>query len=91
MSDSGAAGVGSSPEAIYIKREQTRRINKIVADLPEMYKIPIVMYHQQGYSYQEISDIIGEPLSKIKNRIFRGRKLLKESLESCEFASQIND
>ena len=73
-----------SPETIIIKREQTKRINKIIADLPEMYKKPIVMYHQHGLSYQEIADIIDEPLSKVKNRIFRGRKLLKESLLSAQ-------
>jgi len=71
-----------SPEAIYLMREQTERINKIVSELPEMYKVPVVLYHQQGLSYQEISDIIGEPLSKVKNRIFRGRKLLKNNLLS---------
>jgi len=69
-----------SPESEYLQREQTERINKIVADLPDMYKIPVVMYHQQGLSYQEISDRIGEPLSKVKNRIFRGRKMLKTLL-----------
>ena len=74
------AGTTASPETIYLEREQTARINKIVADLPEMYKIPVVMYHQQGLSYQEISDKIGEPLSKVKNRIFRGRKMLKSLL-----------
>ena len=78
-----ATGAEDSPETLYIKREQTRRISKIVEDLPEMYKIPIVMYHQQGLSYQEISNIIDEPLSKVKNRIFRGRKLLKESYVSA--------
>lgn len=70
----------ASPEAVYLRREQTRRISKIVEDLPEMYKLPIVMYHQQGLSYQEISDALDEPLSKVKNRIFRGRKLMKDSL-----------
>ncbi|MCL2216065.1 MAG: sigma-70 family RNA polymerase sigma factor [Defluviitaleaceae bacterium] len=69
-----------SPEAEFLRREQTERIGKIVADLPEMYKIPVVLYHQQGLSYQEISDRINEPLSKVKNRIFRGRKILKTLL-----------
>ncbi|MCL1883517.1 MAG: sigma-70 family RNA polymerase sigma factor [Defluviitaleaceae bacterium] len=69
-----------SPESDYIKREETERVSKIVSSLPEMYKIPVVLYHQQGMSYQEISEEIGEPLSKIKNRIFRGRKMLKTLL-----------
>jgi RNA polymerase sigma-70 factor (ECF subfamily) len=75
-----SSGDTRSPETVYLMREQTERINKIVEALPEMYKVPVVLYHQQGLSYQEISDIIGEPLSKVKNRIFRGRKLLKSSL-----------
>ncbi|MDR0272062.1 MAG: sigma-70 family RNA polymerase sigma factor [Clostridiales bacterium] len=73
-----------SPEAEFIKRDQTERISKIVSELPEMYKIPVVLYHQQGMSYQEISEKIGEPLSKIKNRIFRGRKMLKTMLADAE-------
>jgi RNA polymerase sigma-70 factor (ECF subfamily) len=69
-----------SPEGAYIRREQKEELRKIVGDLPDMYKIPIVLYHEQGLSYQEISEIINEPLSKVKNRIFRGRRMLKESL-----------
>ncbi|MCL2571763.1 MAG: sigma-70 family RNA polymerase sigma factor [Defluviitaleaceae bacterium] len=83
MTDTGfSGGTVSSPENIYIKREQTARINKIVAELPDMYKVPVVLYHQEGLSYQEISDRTGEPLSKVKNRIFRGRKLLKGLIEA---------
>ena len=66
-----------SPEAALLRREESGRIGKIVDDLPGMYKLPIIMYHQRGMSYQEIADKIGEPLSKVKNRIFRGRKILK--------------
>jgi RNA polymerase sigma-70 factor (ECF subfamily) len=71
-----------SPETDYIRREQNEELRRIVGDLPDMYKIPIVLYHEQGLSYQEIADIIHEPLSKVKNRIFRGRRMLKESLQN---------
>jgi RNA polymerase sigma-70 factor (ECF subfamily) len=69
-----------SPERAYIEKERKEKLNDVVSDLPDMYKIPIVLYHQQGLSYQEIADIIDEPLSKVKNRIFRGRKMLKDAL-----------
>jgi len=84
MTDTGfSGGTVSSPESIYLKQEQTERINKIISGLPDMYKIPVVLYHQEGLSYQEISDRTGEPLSKVKNRIFRGRKLLKGLVEDA--------
>lgn len=78
-----------SPEVAYIRREQKEELKKIVNDLPDMYKIPIMLYHEQGLSYQEISDIINEPLSKVKNRIFRGRRMLKESLLSLNMKESV--
>jgi len=78
--EGGVPGTTSSPEVAYLKREETERINKIITGLPEIYKVPVVLYHQHGLSYQEISEKIGEPVSKIKNRIFRGRKMLKDLL-----------
>ena len=69
-----------TPESSYIEKERNTSIVSALSSLPDMYKIPIVLYHQQGLSYQEIAQMIGEPLSKVKNRIFRGRKMLKELL-----------
>ena len=78
--EGGVVGSVHSPETEYLSREQSDRINKIVSGLPDMYKVPVVLFHHHGLSYQEISDKIGEPVSKIKNRIFRGRRLLKDLL-----------
>ncbi len=66
-----------SPENEYLKKEQKLSIGKLIKQLPEIYKIPIILYHQKGLTYQEIADVTNQSLSKVKNRIFRGRKLLK--------------
>ena len=71
-----------SPQEIFLAKEQNLMLKEVLENLPDMYRIPIVLYHQQGLSYQEISEITQEPLSKVKNRIFRGRKMLKENLMS---------
>ena len=69
-----------TPEEAYLAKEQREMLQEVLEQLPDMYKIPIVLYHQQGLSYQEIAEIIEEPLSKVKNRIFRGRKILKDAI-----------
>jgi len=69
-----------TPENSYIQKEQENIVSTAIRSLPDMYRMPIILYHQQDLSYQEIGEIIGEPLSKVKNRIFRGRKMLKEKL-----------
>lgn len=70
----------NTPEQDCLEKEECQVLNKLLNNLPDIYKVPIVLYHQQGLSYQEIAEAINEPLSKVKNRIFRGRKILKEQL-----------
>ena len=77
-------GTSASPEATYIQEEASARLAKLLDGLPNIYKTPVILYHQNGLSYNEIADHIGEPISKVKNRIFRGRKLLKGLLTEGE-------
>ena len=74
----------SNPEREYLEKEQSEIFAKAIGKLPEMYKLPIVLYHIKRFSYQEIADMLNIPLSKVKNRIFRGRRLLKDILEGME-------
>ena len=78
------ASSAETPEAAVLRMEGRMDVAAALAALPEMYRIPIVLYHQQGLSYQEIADILSEPLSKVKNRIFRGRRMLKALLTGKE-------
>lgn len=80
MAEGANSQAQASPEDEYLRAEATARINKLLDALPEMYRVPVVLYHQEDMSYQEIAQEINEPLSKVKNRIFRGRRLLKEML-----------
>ena len=67
-----------TPETNYVQNEGKRALAAAIEKLPDMYKVPIVLYHIEDMSYQEISDILEISLSKVKNRIFRGRKMLKD-------------
>lgn len=70
-----------SAESTYLDKERSSAINKALLSLPDKYLTPIIMYHNEGMKYTEISEALGLPLSMVKNRIYRGRKLLKEILE----------
>ncbi len=48
--------------------------------LPIDYREAIVLYEYDGYSYQEIADIVGVTISTVKIRIFRARKMLRKLL-----------
>ena len=69
-----------SAERVYLKAEQTKHLEKMIGKLPEKYRIPVVLFHSEELSYQEIANKLREPLSKVRNRIFRGRKMLGAKL-----------
>jgi RNA polymerase sigma-70 factor (ECF subfamily) len=73
-------GTRNSPEEYYLRKEKSQVLKDAIDDLPEIYRVPIVMYHQKGMSYKEIADYLDKPMSIIKNRIFRARNTLKQSL-----------
>lgn len=54
-------------------------IQKAIHELPDIFKKPFEMFFE-GYKYNEISDILQEPLGTIKSRIHFARKLLKEQI-----------
>ena len=71
---------GNSPEDMMLKKEKTLFVRSAIESLPEIYRTPIVLYHHKGMSYKEIAEALGKPVSIVKNRIFRARLTLKESL-----------
>lgn len=75
-----------TPEVQYIRMEKNREIKKAIEGLPEKYKIVMVLYHKMGLSYKDMSDKLNEPMSIIKNRMFKGRLLLKDRLKGIETA-----
>lgn len=73
-------GSANTPEDRFIRKEKSMAVRQAISGLPEIYRIPIILYHQKGMSYKEIADALDKPMSIIKNRIFRARLVLKESL-----------
>ena len=51
-----------------------------VDDLPDEYRELICMRHYAELSYGEIAEIKEMPLGTVKNKLFRGRQMLKERL-----------
>jgi DNA-directed RNA polymerase specialized sigma24 family protein len=57
-----------------------KEIGKAIYDLPILFRLPFLLYFD-GYKYNEISEMLAEPLGTIKSRIHFARKLLKSQIE----------
>jgi len=56
-------------------------IQKAIEKLPPKFKEVILLRDVQGFSYEEISQILSIPLGTVKSRVNRGRLKLQEDLE----------
>lgn len=69
------------PEDETLLGEKRESVRKAVDSLPEMYRLVVTLFHVQSFSYEEICGITGYPLSIVKNRLYRARKMLCEKLK----------
>jgi RNA polymerase sigma factor (sigma-70 family) len=69
-----------TPESEYLQKELTQKIKDSIDELPEKYQKVLILFHQAGLSYKELIEILGEPMTIIKNRLYRARLMLKEKL-----------
>ena len=55
-------------------------ITHAIEELPDEYRELIHLRHFAELSYGEIAELKGMPLGTVKNKLFRGRQMLKEKL-----------
>lgn len=60
--------------------ERNRKIQEAISKLPPDSRTAIVLRHMHDKSYEEIAEILNEPVGTIKARIHRARKRLAELL-----------
>lgn len=61
-------------------------IKKAVEDLPENFRIPVLLADLEGFSYKEIAEILDIPIGTVMSRLHRGRKAMEKAL--WDYASE---
>lgn len=69
-----------SADEYIIRKERKEWIEEQIRQLKPAYKTPLLLFHQGGLTYEEIAKSMNVPLSIVKNRIFRARKMLREKM-----------
>ena len=69
-----------APSDTLIEEEQTKQIQKELNNLPEAYRIPLILFYYEEMSYKEIANQLDEKEGTIKSYIFRGKNLLRKNL-----------
>lgn len=80
--DSGEKLINGSerPEESILRGELNDLIQLGINHLPEDQRMILVLSDVQGFAYQEIAEIVGQPLGTVKSRLSRGRQRLRDFL-----------
>ncbi|GAW93770.1 sigma-70 family RNA polymerase sigma factor [Calderihabitans maritimus] len=70
----------SQPEDYCEVKEIQRLVQQAIADLPENYRLPLVLRYLEDLSYRQIAEIMEVPITTVETRLYRGKALLQKRL-----------
>ena len=73
-----------SPAADVERADQRDQLTRALHQLPDHQRVPLVLFHFEDMSYQDIAASLGVSLGKVKTDIHRGREALKGLLADYE-------
>jgi RNA polymerase sigma-70 factor (ECF subfamily) len=75
-------GGNDDPSASAEREERARAVHEAIQELEEEFRTVVVLRDIDGFSYEEIADIIDCPLGTVRSRLHRARSDLKEKLKN---------
>lgn len=70
-------------QLVFDNQAQSDLFHMVMA-LPRKYRLPIYLHYYEGYSTQEIGQLLKLPKNTVCTQLKRGRELLKESLQEVD-------
>ena len=91
FSELGRAGQDADPEPFetqlpaaeapgFEAAERAEHLEAALGRLPDAQRVPLVLFHFEEMRYQDIADLLGVSLAKLKTDIHRGREALRKFL-----------
>ncbi len=78
--DREARAYATNPEAHAFNRFFKEDLERALEDLPDDFRVVVVLADMGGFSYKEIAEMIRCPIGTVMSRLHRGRRLLQREL-----------
>jgi RNA polymerase sigma-70 factor, ECF subfamily len=70
-----------TPEQGILDAEERERVGRALDRLNERYRSVVVLLYYEKMSYEQIANVLELPVKTVETRLYRARKMLRESLE----------
>jgi len=75
-----AISPGAMPHEDAIAREEATIVGRAIEKLPESFREPLVLFYREGQSVRHVAHVLDLSEDVIKQRLARGRKMLRSQL-----------
>jgi RNA polymerase sigma-70 factor, ECF subfamily len=70
-----------SPYETLAAQEMREVVQQALMQVPEAYRATVILRDLEGFSYEEVSEVLDISVGTVKSRVLRGRRALREILE----------
>jgi len=70
----------TQPETYFESQEIKTLVQTAISELPENFRVPVLLRYMHEMSYQQIADAMELPVSTIETRLYRGKAILQKRL-----------
>jgi RNA polymerase sigma factor (sigma-70 family) len=71
-----------SPHEVASAREEAAIVEQALAAVPETYREPLVLFYREDQSVQNVADALGLSPDAVRQRLSRGRDMLRDQVEA---------
>lgn len=76
------AAASLSAEEQFLDLFTDDEVKAALEDLPDNFRLPVLLADVEGFAYREIADILEIPVGTVMSRLHRGRKAMQRALYS---------
>jgi len=75
---------GDTPHVELARREATAHWQRLLSDLPDRYRVPVILRYVDELTYPEMTEVLGLPSGTLKAQVHRGLHLLRAAHDAAE-------
>lgn len=75
----------STPEQTFQKKDERNEVQRLIQDLPEKNRVPLLLYYSAQMKVEEIAQVLKLPEGTVKSRLRKAKQIMKEKLEALGY------